>query len=378
MSGVAMGEGRGVRVDGKDVEALLAWYDREARDLPWRRTRDPYGIWVAEVMLQQTQVRTVVGYWERWMAALPGVRELAEASDEVILKLWEGLGYYRRVRNLRAAAREIRDRHGGRFPGEFEAILALPGVGRYTAGAVGSIAFDLPVPVVDGNVMRVMTRRYAWGGDPRRGKLAARVWAQGAAMVKRAVEVGGVRASGRWNQALMELGATVCGPRPECGRCPWAARCRAHAKGQEQRYPELGHRPAPTRVDRVVWVVREGDHYWVRQRPAGGVNGGLWEFPNEEMVDGEGDGLAKARAGEWFGTAVAGVEPWVVVRHAITRYRITQRMYRVTLTRRPRGGRMEGEWVPGRDLDGLAWVSAHRRVVGRLAGGRLHIGECTV
>jgi A/G-specific adenine glycosylase len=366
----------GVRVDGKEVEVLLAWYDRVARDLPWRRTRDPYGIWVAEVMLQQTQVRTVLGYWERWMAALPGVEALAEASDEVILKLWEGLGYYRRVRNLRAAARVMREQHGGRFPETFEAIWALPGVGRYTAGAVGSLAFDLAVPVVDGNVMRVMTRRLAWGGDPRRGRLAARLWVRAAAWVERAVEVGGERASGRWNQALMELGATVCRPRPDCGRCPWAKECRAHAKGQEQRYPELGRRPGVTQVARVVWVVQCGEWFWVRQRPVGVVNGGLWEFPNLELEDGE--GVAEGWAREWFGSAVAGVEAWEVVRHAITRYRITQRMYRVTLTRRPKGGALEGVWVRGKDLEGLAWVSAHRRVVGRLAGGRLHIGECTV
>src|SRR5213082_3345202 len=148
------------------VRALLRWFERNARDLPWRRTRDPYAIWVSEIMLQQTQVKTVVPYWERWMRALPDLAALAKARPERLHKLWEGLGYYRRVRNMQTAARLVRDRHDGKFPERFEDVLELPGIGRYTAGAICSIAFDQPTPILDGNVIRVLTRVFGIEGDP--------------------------------------------------------------------------------------------------------------------------------------------------------------------------------------------------------------------
>ncbi len=224
------------------VPRLLLWFRANARELPWRRTRDPYAVWVSEIMLQQTQVATVIPYYERWMEALPNVRSLARVSSQRLHKLWEGLGYYTRVRNMQKAARQICREHGGVFPEHFEEVLALPGIGRYTAGAISSIAFNKPTPIVDGNVMRVLTRLFGIASDPRATVTNARLWQLAAALVEVAARTGVARparqeqarergsrakmkdahedpACSHLNQSLMELGATVCTPRrPDCRR----------------------------------------------------------------------------------------------------------------------------------------------------------------
>jgi adenine-specific DNA glycosylase len=195
------------------VRKLLAWFAQNARALPWRRTRDPYAIWVSEVMLQQTQVKTVLRYWERWMRALPDLEALAKAKPQTLHKLWEGLGYYTRVRNLQRAAQIIRERHGGRFPQDFEAVLALPGIGRYTAGAICSIAFDQPKPILDGNVIRVLTRLYGIAGDPRAPRTRARLWQLAAELVQSAAQGAG-RHLGRITGVRPSAGAA--GPDSPC------------------------------------------------------------------------------------------------------------------------------------------------------------------
>ncbi|HAV62375.1 MAG TPA: hypothetical protein DCY13_08435, partial [Verrucomicrobiales bacterium] len=216
------------------VRALLKWFPAHARDLPWRRTLDPYAIWVSEIMLQQTQVKTVIPYFERWMKALPDVEALAACPSDQLHKLWEGLGYYTRVRNMQKAAREIVEQHEGNFPTAHPDILALPGIGRYTAGAIASIAFDQPQPIVDGNVIRVLARLFAIGGDPKEKTTSERFWSQATELVELArtskrkggipVAPDALRFSGGCsllNQALMELGATICTPaNPACDRCP--------------------------------------------------------------------------------------------------------------------------------------------------------------
>ena len=171
---------------GRIARKLLAWFSKNARDLPWRRTQDPYAIWVSEIMLQQTQVKTVLPYWERWMRALATVEALAEASPQQIHKLWEGLGYYTRVRNMQRAAQVVIKKYGGEFPREFDAVLALPGIGRYTAGAICSIAFNQPTPILDGNVIRVLTRLFGIKGDPREKKTNAKLWQIAEDLVKSA------------------------------------------------------------------------------------------------------------------------------------------------------------------------------------------------
>ena len=238
------------------VTTLLSWYRRHARDLPWRRAQDPYGIWVSEIMLQQTQVKTVIPYWERWMREWPTVLDLAGASEARVLKLWEGLGYYRRARHLLAAARMIRDRHQGRFPEEHDAILALPGVGRYTAGAIGSIAFGRAVPVLDGNIVRVFCRWGGRAGDPKGAAMNRELWAEACRWVEAAARIGGPQGCSHVNQGLMELGATVCTPRaPRCVECPLAAKCRAHGEGRAEAYPEVGLRLRTESREYVVAVI---------------------------------------------------------------------------------------------------------------------------
>ncbi|HTA30198.1 MAG TPA: A/G-specific adenine glycosylase, partial [Candidatus Cybelea sp.] len=257
---------------------LMRWFDQHARDLPWRRTRDPYPIWISEIMLQQTQVKTVIPYYERWMRTLPTIADFAKARPERVLKLWEGLGYYRRVRLAQEAARQIMKDHSGRFPETFDQVLALPGVGRYTAGAICSIAFNQPTAILDGNVIRVLSRLLAIAGDPRSKTVNKKLWLAAESLVI---------ASGdpsRLNQAMMELGALICLPRqPQCPSCPLRRDCLAFRHQRVDEFPTPTPRAAVTQRRFIALIVRHGGRLLVGRRPAGVVNGGLWEFPNVEV-----------------------------------------------------------------------------------------------
>jgi A/G-specific adenine glycosylase len=306
----------------KLVPALLNWFAANARDLPWRRTRDPYAIWVSEIMLQQTQVKTVIPYWKRWMRELPNVEAVAKASPDKIHKLWEGLGYYARARNLQKAARQIvdncrraefhdaqtkiRDSQSSplRFPENFGDVLALPGVGRYTAGAICSIALNQPTPILDGNVIRVLTRIFGIGENPRERKASARLWELTEGLVTHAKTLSSQRRINRknfaafaplrearlcslFNQSLMELGALICTPRnPQCQSCPVKKLCVAFREGRIEELPNLGNRVKTTNRYFVAFVVERNGRFLVRQRPAGVVNSHLWEFPNVEVEAG--------------------------------------------------------------------------------------------
>jgi A/G-specific adenine glycosylase len=366
----------------KIVQNLLAWFATNARDLPWRRTRDPYGIWVSEIMLQQTQVKTVLRYWERWMRALPTLKALARARPEKIHKLWEGLGYYTRVRNMRKAAEQILERHEGQFPHEFEQILVLPGIGRYTAGAICSIAFNQPKPILDGNVTRVLTRLFGVSGDPRGKQTNARLWRLAEELVCEAWrgEGRGARREGtqrpsplvprpssrscsHLNQSLMELGALVCTARqPQCGACPVDKFCVAHRQGRVDELPQIGPRVKATSRRFVGFVAQTGETYLVRQRPAGAINGHLWEFPNVEVTAGDGD-LRKA-AQQALSSKPSAVHPFGVINHSITRYRIRLEVYRVEGLRRTKS--LPGRWCAAAELKRLAFTSAHRRILEHL------------
>lgn len=274
-------QGLPVRLEGeaRDREiaaALGAWFDREARDLPWRRTRDPYAIWLSEVMLQQTRVETVIPYYERFLARYPTVADLAAAELDQVLSLWSGLGYYRRARGLHLAAREVTVRHGGAFPREAAGLRALPGIGAYTAGAIASIAFDRREPIVDGNVARVLARLEGIDDDIRGGAGARRLWAAAARLVP-------ADRPGQFNQALMELGATVCTPRsPRCGACPVDGACVARAEGREEELPVISPKRDAPSVSMVAAVVRAGRRVLLARRAEGGLFGGLWEPPMVE------------------------------------------------------------------------------------------------
>ncbi len=255
--------------------ALLSWYRANARNLPWRHTRDPYKIWVSEIMLQQTRVAAVIGYYARFLEAFPTVETLAAASEEDLLSLWQGLGYYSRARNLQKAARIVAER--GAFPDHYEALLSLPGIGRYTAGAIASAAFGRPVPAVDGNVLRVMSRLTENRGDIRSPQVRREIEADVAELFPDAEE--DVRI---FNQALMELGATVCGPNgpPQCGRCPAADWCRARERGTASELPVRAPKKARRLEDRTVFVLLRDGEAALRKRPGRGLLAGLWEFPN--------------------------------------------------------------------------------------------------
>jgi len=344
------------------VAALIPWFRGRARDLPWRRTRDPYAIWVSEIMLQQTQVRTVIPYWERWMRALPDVRALARAPEERVLKLWEGLGYYSRARNLQRAARMLVER-GSAFPDTVEGLMELPGIGRYTAGAIASIAFHRPAPILDGNVIRVLTRVFALGGDPKAARLNTRLWTLAGTLVRAAATPNGDSdACSALNQGLMELGALICTPKePGCGECPVERHCRARALKQVNRFPR-GARPAATvSLRRLVVVAEQRGRRFVRQRPVGVVNGGYWEFLERDL---KGEEQSAAVASDWLGQPSARFEALGRVRHAITRHRILLEVYRLR-GGLPRSVATSGRWVSPGQLAALPMTGAHRQIAGR-------------
>ena len=362
------------------ISALLPWFAANARDLPWRRTRDPYAIHVSEIMLQQTQVKTVIPFWERWMRELPTIQAAAKARPEKLHKLWEGLGYYTRVRNLQKAAAVIVERHGGKFPESFDEVLALPGIGRYTAGAVCSIAFNQPVPILDGNVIRVLTRIFGIADNPREKPAQAKLWALAEALVRQAERCRGSGATavptsteGRCsalNQSLMELGALVCVPRnPRCPACPVRKLCAARAQDRIGELPNLGERGRATARSFVAFVVRRGGQFLVRQRPAGVVNAHLWEFPNAEL---DPTGAAAARpaavataASQVLGFAPDKMAPLITVKHSITRYRITLEAFRVDGNGTARCGH-GGQWKTPAQLRRLAFTAAHGKILARI------------
>ena len=256
---------------------LLKWYDGHRRVLPWRENPAPYRVWVSEIMLQQTRVEAVKPYFERFMEALPGIPELAQAPEDKLLKLWEGLGYYNRARNLQKAAQAIMAEYGGRMPDSREELLKLPGIGSYTAGAVASIAYGRAVPAVDGNVLRVISRYRADGRDMLNDKVRKSVEEDLKAVMPK-------DRAGDFNQALMELGAIVCIPNgaPKCGECPWEASCKAHIEGRETEFPKKAAKKARSIEKKTILVIQDAMRAAIRKRPAKGMLAGMYEFPSEE------------------------------------------------------------------------------------------------
>jgi A/G-specific adenine glycosylase len=327
--------------------ALVRWFTRAHRDLPWRRTRDPYAIWVSEIMLQQTRVEAVVPHYERFLARFPSVHALAGAPADDVLHAWSGLGYYRRARQLHAAAAVVVREHAGLLPMDETALLALPGIGRYTAGAIRSIAFGKPAPIVDGNVARVLSRLYALRGAPGEATRERRLWELATALVP-------AGHASEFNQGLMELGATVCVPRaPRCDACPLAALCVAHARGREEAFPPPRLRAAPTRVTRwaVARVRAKDGAVLMRKRGAAEVNAGQWEVP-----------LTAPTARPPRGALRVGG-----VRHGIlkTAYAVEAYLVRVagsTQARAPRGQR----WIAATDRATLPLTTLTRKLLALL------------
>jgi A/G-specific adenine glycosylase len=344
------------------LAALLPWYRRHRRDLPWRRTPDPYRVWISEVMLQQTTVRTVVPYYEAFLVRFPTVAALAAAQEEAVLAAWSGLGYYHRARNLHRAARHLVARHGGRFPRNLEAALAVPGVGLYTASAVLSIAYEVPLPVVDGNVRRVLARLRCLRGP---------AWRRDAPYYNLAEELLDRGAPGDWNQALMELGATVCKPRqPACPACPLRRACRARAEGVQEELPEGRARRASVSVTVAAAVVERQGRLLLVRREEGRLMGRMWEIPQTSLESrGQPDLVGELR--ERYGLEVRPGALLARARHAITYRRIRLEAYRAALRRQPPPDSDRFLWAAPDELSELPISSLTRKVFRGLSTAQL-------
>jgi len=303
--------------------ALLAWYDAHKRDLPWRRTKDPYAIWVSEIMLQQTRVETVRSYWTRFLERFPDAASLASASEDEVLSMWSGLGYYRRARLLHRGVKEVVARYGGEVPRDAEARLGLPGVGRYTAGAIGSIAFGAEEPIVDGNVARVLSRLHRIEEPIGSAPAEKRFWAEASELVK------GER-PGDLNQALMELGATLCTPKsPQCLICPLRDDCEARAAGVQAELPTPRKKKPPKRVRLVAVVALRGGAPWL-ERSEEALFGGLWNVP---MAKGEGRAAAREVLASRGWSGRLPTVPRGEVVHVLSHRRFEVQVWRATAAR---------------------------------------------
>jgi len=345
----------------------VSWFQRSARDLPWRRTRDPYAVWVSEIMLQQTQVATVEPYFERFLAAFPDLAALAAADEDEVLRRWEGLGYYRRARQMHRAARKIARDHGGRFPRHAATLRALPGIGRYTAGAIVSIAFDAPEPILEANSTRVLSRLLAYREDPSRAPGRQLLWSFAEALVPR-------RNAGKFNQALMELGSVVCLPRsPRCDQCPVRRLCPTREAGAQDAIPSPAKKTRYDERHEAAVVVRRGDRVLVRRCRPDERWAGLWDFPRfavaarrdparrRELID-------KVR--ELTGILIEPGERIARIRHAVTRFRINLTCHEAAYVsgEQPASGDGSLRWVMPAELERLP-LSVTGRRIGRLLAG---------
>jgi len=346
------------------VHPLLNWWDEHKADLPWRRTGDPYAIWIAEVMLQQTQIATVIPYYERWLNRFPTVESLAAAPLGEVLKQWEGLGYYSRARNLHAAANSIVTIYRGHIPQTVDRLLEISGIGDYTARAIASIAFQRRVPVVDGNVIRVLTRLADLSSDVSKGSTKKELWQLAASLVP-------ADRPGDYNQALMELGQKICLPsNPQCHICPVAEHCLARQRGTQLERPVRPPRRRTPHYDVVAGVIWGDDgRFLITQRPLDGLLGGLWEFPGGKLEPGETLPSALCREiREELGVDIRVGAPIVTVQHAYTHFRITLHAFHAThlAGEIQHLGVINHAWVRLADLPHYAFAVTDRKIISAL------------
>ncbi len=351
---------------------LRAWYDANARVLPWRGTRDPYAIWLSEIMLQQTQVETVKAYFQRFLAELPTVQALAGVDEQKVLRLWEGLGYYRRARQLHKAAKQIVEEHDGQFPRDPLAVERLPGIGRYTAGAILSIAFDERRPILEANTVRLFSRLIGYAGDTMSSAGRKTLWSAAEALLPK-------RDAGRFNQSLMELGSLVCRPKaPLCETCPVLGLCAAQRQGLQAEIPRPKARAKIEDVRDAAVIVRRGPRVLLIQWPEGGRWAGLWDFPRfaihgvsvseirRELIEG---------VQQLTGTTISAGEHCKTLRHGVTRFRITLECFEGEyLTGASRNGKMPKaiaarKWVRPEELPGYPLSSTGRKIAGLVITG---------
>jgi len=335
---------------------LTRWFEVNARDLPWRRRRTPYRVWLSEMMLQQTQVDTVVPYFRRFVARFPTLKSLADAPLDDVLKLWEGLGYYARARNLHRAARIVSRERKGRFPRTVDGLIRLPGVGRYTAGAIASLAFGADAPALDGNVIRVLCRLFAVERDPREPKTRDELQSLAESLLPK-----GRAAS--FNEALIELGAMVCTPRaPRCVACPVASLCEARRLG----LPVKRAKKTVPHFDVTAAVIRRAGRLLIARRPPDGLLGGLWEFPGGKREPGESlQACLKREIREELRLKIEVGDLVATVKHAYTHFRITLYAFECRVTSgRPRAvGVADFQWVLPGELERYAFASTDRKII---------------
>lgn len=300
---------------------LLKWFDENQRSLPWRSNKTPYRIWVSEIMLQQTQVATVIDYYNRFIKKFPTVKKLAAAEQADVLKLWEGLGYYRRARQLHAAAQVVVEQHGGVFPTNFDDVLALPGIGRYTAGAILSIAEDQRQPILEGNTIRVFARLMTMKSDPRSSSNQKALWEFSESLLPR-------KRCGDFNQSLMELGSEICHPkRPKCLVCPIRNDCPTAIKGLQEQIPVAAKKIKYESINEAVVVIRRGGKYLVRKCGPGERWEGLWDFPRFSIDKQSGPQDVESQIKLQTGLYVTVQASKKQIKHAVTRFRITLDCY---------------------------------------------------
>jgi A/G-specific adenine glycosylase len=344
---------------------LLAWYAKHKRDLPWRRdAHDPYRVWISEIMLQQTQVATVIPYYARFLAYFPNIQSLANAKLDAVLKAWEGAGYYARARNLHRAAKEIAVRFGGKLPDTVDELLALPGIGRYTAGAIASIAFKRDAPIVDGNVVRVLCRCFNVKSNPKNSTTQKQLWNLAETLLPHG------RAAD-FNQGLMELGATICAPRnPQCAICPLNRICAARRLGLQSKLPAKSQKKKLPHHEIGVGVIWKRGKILIAKRFDRDLLGGLWEFPGGHCENNESlQTCVRREAKEELGIRVKVEKEFAVVDHAYSHFSITMHAFHCRwLSGRPRAiGCAATRWVKPDELEQYAFPRANRKIIAQLA-----------
>lgn len=346
------------------TRALLRWFDAHQRPLPWRRNRDPYRIWLSEVMLQQTTVAAVIPYFHRFLQEFPTIQALAAAPLPRVLKLWEGLGYYRRARHLHAAARIIVAKHDGRFPHDPAHARSLPGVGKYIHAAVLSQAYDLPLPIVEANSLRVLARLHAYRGDPRSTAGSRWLWDTAQTMLPH-------RRPGDFNQALMELGARICKPNPDCNACPLKKHCRAFAQKLQYLIPPPKASPRIESIPEVAVVIRDDQSVLLGLLPDDAPRyAGLWELPHGPIRDGESLPAAARRIAQSLtGLAIRPGSEIASITYAVTRFRYTLTALAATTRTTPKKSRhyTRLDWIPIPKLPTLAVSSPQRKILTTLS-----------
>jgi A/G-specific adenine glycosylase len=346
---------------------LLAWFAVHRRPLPWRAAYDPYAIWIAEVMLQQTQVNTMLPYYHRWMERFPDTASVTRAHSDELLKCWEGMGYYQRVRHIQQTARIVMREYGGALPDDYQELLRLPGIGRYTAGAIASLAFNREYPAVDGNVERIFARLFDLESSVKESPNRSLIWT----VAKTLIPAGRAR---DFNQALMELGALVCvRKKPRCHECPLYLLCRAYQLETVDRRPVTTRKTIITALEAALGILIEDGRVFIQKRPNSGLMAGLWEFPGGKLRAGEAPEEALRRElMEELGIEVDGLAKVAVIKHGYTRFRVTLHCFVCKpLARNPRPqprAAVDSRWVSVAELENYAFPAANQKLLEILGG----------